>query len=162
MEVHDAGAVIFFTFTSIYFWLQTFISYKTALYGLYSSWFCHLRSALTFLLSLSSSVYFVTAAVSSYSFRKHQPNYESMAKLQPGDQGYVLHVVSNASEWSAFLFIICLTVTYFDEFQQVILLIDCQEKSPTIISYDGIGDYDEMKINLFGGDGDEDDDQNNN
>ena len=46
-----------------------------------------------------------------------------------------------------------LSLTYFDEFQQVIMLIDCQEKSPTIISYyDGIGgddDYEEMKLNMY-------------
>ena len=50
-----------------------------------------------------------------------------------------------------------LSLTFFDEFQQVIMLIDCQEKSPTIISYDGIGEYEEMKLNMY-----DDEDENNN
>ena len=58
---------------------------------------------------------------------------------QPHDGGYRIHVASNAAEWLCFGFLIVLALTYFDEFQQVILLIDAQEKSPTIISYDGIG-----------------------
>ena len=178
MEVHDAGAVIFFACTSIYFWLQTNISYKTALYGIYSPWLCHVRFALSFLLSLCSAVYFVTAAISSYNFRKHHQSYNSLASLEPGDQGYTLHVVSNASEWLAFFNIMALSLTYFEEFQQVIMLIDCQEKSPTIISYyDGIGgddDYEEMKLNMYdvddrssrnstsGGNGCSDENNNNN
>ena len=71
-----------------------------------------------------------------------------------------------------------LSLTYFEEFQQVIMLIDCQEKSPTIISYyDGIGgddDYEEMKLNMYdvddrssrnstsGGNGCSDENNNNN
>lgn len=112
---------------------------------------------MTLFLSLCASVYLVTSAISSFNFRRDQETYDSISHLQPGDDGYTLNVVSNSSEWLSFLFVMSLSLTYFDEFQQVIMIIDCQEKSPTIISYDGIGDYDEMKMKFY-----EDDDDNNN
>lgn len=128
------------------------------MYALCSIWLCHLRFVLTLFLSLCASVYLITSAIASFNFRRYQEDYDTIAHLQPGDDGYNLHVISNSSEWLSFLFIMSLTLTFFDEFQQVIMMIDCQEKSPTIISYDGIGEYDEMKLNFY----DDDDDENNN
>ena len=131
-----------FICSTLYFWVQSYVGYKIALYGLYSRWLCHFRAIVTALMTITSVVYLVTSVVSYQLFVKNSHNH-STPQWQPQDGGYRLHVASNAAEWASFGFLIILALTYFDEFQQVILLIDAQEKSPTIISYDGIGSYSE-------------------
>ncbi|XP_057313353.1 DNA damage-regulated autophagy modulator protein 1-like [Hydractinia symbiolongicarpus] len=138
-EIHDIGAVIFFIFTCMYLWLQTHITYKVALYGLYSMWLCHFRLFMSLLFTISAATYFITSAISYQYFESSR--HHNIAHWMPSDGGYTLHVISNGSEWFCVVIILLFAITYFDEFQQVMLLIDCQEKSPHIISYDGIGDY---------------------
>lgn len=142
LEVHDSGAIVMFVCSTIYFWVQSYLGYKIALYGLYSRWLCHFRLVITILMTLSSILYLVTSIISYELFVKNN-HHHSTSLWQPRDGGYELHVLSNSAEWASFGFLIILALTYFDEFQQVILLIDAQEKSPTIISYDGIGHYNE-------------------
>lgn len=132
-----------FICSTLYFWVQSYIGYKVALYGLYSRWLCHFRVVMTTLMTIASIIYLITSIISYQSFLKNNHKH-STALWQPKDGGYELHVVSNAAEWASFGMLIILALTYFDEFQQVILLIDAQEKSPTIISYDGIGSYSEQ------------------
>lgn len=145
LEIHDSGAVVMFVFAAFYFWLQTHITYKVAQYGAYSAWLCYLRVTLSFLMTASATLYFVSSVVSFHFYNKGK-HYHSVALWGPEDDGYILHVISNAAEWFSFLLMTLFAVTYFDEFQQVILIIDCQEKSPAIISYDGIGDYSSLKM----------------
>ena len=145
LEIHDSGAVVMFVFAAFYFWLQTHISYKVAQYGAYSPWLCYLRLTLSLLMTASATLYFVSSIV-SFHFYNNGTHYHSVALWGPETDGYILHVISNAAEWFSFLLMILFAVTYFDEFQQVILIIDCQKKSPTIISYDGIGDYSSLKM----------------
>ena len=139
LEIHDSGAIVMFICSTLYFWVQSYLGYKIALYGLYSRWLCHFRSVVTGLMTITSVVYLVTSVISYQLFLKQNQYHHTTPLWQPADGGYRLHVASNAAEWMCFGFLIVLALTYFDEFQQVILLIDAQEKSPTIISYDGIG-----------------------
>jgi len=143
LEIHDSGAIVMFVCSTMYFWVQSYLSYKVAVYGLYSKWLCHFRLVMTTMMTAASVLYLVASVISYQMFLKDNHNH-STSLWQPHDGGYRLHVVSNAAEWTSFALLIILALSYFDEFQQVILLIDAQEKSPTIISYDGIGDYSEQ------------------
>ena len=83
----------------------------------------------------------------SYKIFINYNSHHAVAQWVPGDLGYLLHVVSNSSEWMCGMFIMSYALTYFEEFQQVVLLIDCQERSPMVEYYDGIGVFSDSKMN---------------
>ena len=146
VEVHDTGAILLFGFGVLYFWVQTFISYKMRTHGIYSTRLCHLRLALTTIVTLCAIVFFTAAAYGWILFQQENHNH-SVNQWMPGDGGYSLHVLSNSAEWLALVAFLCLSLTFFGEFQKVNLSVECREKSPTIISaYDGLSEYSTLKM----------------
>ncbi|XP_012558090.1 DNA damage-regulated autophagy modulator protein 1 [Hydra vulgaris] len=145
LEIHDAGAIVFFLFTTMYFWVQTILSYKVSKFGLISSLMCHVRCFLIFTISVFLCINVVTSILSYEIFINYNLQH-TIAQWVPGDFGYLIHIVSNSSEWLSAMFIIIYVLTYFEEFQHVVLLIDCQERSPMVEFYDSVGVYSNWKF----------------
>lgn len=147
LEVHDSGAVLLFTFGSFYFWIQTILSYMMRPYGVYTSCICHLRLALTTIITLCSIAFF-TASTYGYQAFVKKNHHHHIDHWMASDGGYVLHVLSNTAEWISLFSILGLTLSFFGEFQAVSMSVECKEKRPRVISaYDEFDEYSSLKMN---------------
>lgn len=146
LEIHDTGAVLLFTFGGFYFWIQTTMSYLMRPYGIYTALLCHLRIALTTIITLCSIFFFTATAYGYQEFVKNNHNHK-ITRWMPGDGGYVLHVLGNAAEWLALFAFVGLSLSFFSEFQCVKMLVECREIRPHIISaYDELSEYATLKL----------------
>ena len=146
-EIHDAGAVLLFTFGGFYFWIQTILGYLMKPYGVYSSCICHLRLVLTTTISLCSITFF-TASAYGYKRFVHNNHNHIIGQWRPGDGGYVFHFIGNLCEWLALFAFVGMSLSFVGEFQEVSIQVKCKEKKPYIIStYDELSEYATLKLN---------------
>ncbi len=147
LEIHDSGAVLLFTFGSFYFWIQTILSYMMRPYGVYSSCVCHLRLALTSTITLSSVAFF-TASTYGYQAFVKRSHHHRIDHWMAGDGGYALHILSNTAEWLSLFAFLGMSLSFFNEFQAVMMSVECREKRPKVISaYDELNEYSSLKLN---------------
>jgi len=114
---HIAGAVAVFGTSVIYLWFQTFLSYRMIQCGINSKSLCLFRLALTVI----ATVLLVTFLFLLYSLKGHNVEYNSnkVPKLQPGDHGFFLHVMSSACELLCALAVTLYLLSYSGEFNKI-------------------------------------------
>eukprot|EP00794_Sanderia_malayensis_P006973 gene6973-7758_t len=148
LEVHDSGAVLLFTFGGFYFWIQTILTFKMRSHGVYTSCICHLRLALTVLITISSVTFFTASTYGYQAFIKNNRHHHHIDHWMKGDGGYFLHVLSNTAEWVSLFSFLGLALSFFNEFQAVVMSVECHEKRPNVISaYDELNEYSTLKMN---------------
>uniref|UniRef100_A0A182TX38 CWH43-like N-terminal domain-containing protein n=1 Tax=Anopheles melas TaxID=34690 RepID=A0A182TX38_9DIPT len=109
--VHYVGAFLSFGLGTVYFWIQSYISYYIQPYmGTMQK--ANLRMALSVVCTVFFMIVAVTGVISHILFRGTDPR-----KWYPSDGGWEYHVASSISEWivaTAFCFYV---LTFTDEFR---------------------------------------------
>uniref|UniRef100_A0A182YEY7 CWH43-like N-terminal domain-containing protein n=1 Tax=Anopheles stephensi TaxID=30069 RepID=A0A182YEY7_ANOST len=109
--VHYVGAFLSFGLGTVYFWIQSYISYYIQPY-MGSMQKANLRMALSVVCTIFFMIVAVTGVISHILFRGTDPR-----KWYPSDGGWEYHVASSISEWivaTAFCFYV---LTFTDEFR---------------------------------------------
>ena len=145
--VHDAGAVLLFGSGALYCWVQSSLTYKLTQHGINTPFLFTIRFLLTCVVTVFGIIFFV-AELFAYEEFRHQSRHV-VANWQPSDPGYSVHVLSNVGEWIAAFCFGLFGITFFDEFQQISLLVECSEKasqerqSSPLLDYTNINSEDE-------------------
>uniref|UniRef100_A0A182ML88 CWH43-like N-terminal domain-containing protein n=1 Tax=Anopheles culicifacies TaxID=139723 RepID=A0A182ML88_9DIPT len=134
--VHYVGAFLSFGLGTVYFWIQSYISYYIQPYmGTMQK--ANLRMALSVVCTIFFMIVAVTGVISHILFRGTDPR-----KWYPSDGGWEYHVASSISEWivaTAFCFYV---LTFTDEFRTmqfdhpplILLEIDSSRSYEPVIS----------------------------
>ncbi|XP_054271761.1 DNA damage-regulated autophagy modulator protein 2 [Macrosteles quadrilineatus] len=111
--VHFAGALLCFGVGTIYFWVQAVLS--SHLHPIAHSsamvWFRYVLSAICTVLFF---VILVTGIISHLQFHGSNPR-----KWHPEDGGWVLHVISTASEWVVAICFCLYILSFTSEFREI-------------------------------------------
>ena len=142
---HDVGAVMLFGCGAVYCWVQTLMTYKTSLLGLTSVLQFVLRLLLTCVLTVFGSIFFV-AEMFAYDDFRYQSQH-TVAQWSPEDPGYGLHVLSNVSEWISAVCFGLFGLTFFNEFQNVSLSVECILKDNAAMGDHRPSDYVSLESN---------------
>lgn len=126
--VHDTGAVLLFGSGALYCWAQCYLTYKLTQQGLNSPFLFTIRFILTCVITVFGTIFFV-AELFAYEEFRHQ-SLHTVAKWEPSDPGYSVHVLSNVGEWIAGFCFGLFGITFFEEFQRISLHVECTLKSP--------------------------------
>ena len=148
MSVHDAGAVLLFTFGGFYFWIQTILGYLMRPYGIYSGCICHLRLIMTTTITLCSIIFFTGSAYGYEEFAKHN-HHHTISQWMPADGGYAFHVVGNTAEWLALFSFVGMSLSYYSEFEGVSITVTCREKQMNPVSpADALSEYAPLRFSF--------------
>uniref|UniRef100_A0A1B6FDX0 CWH43-like N-terminal domain-containing protein n=1 Tax=Cuerna arida TaxID=1464854 RepID=A0A1B6FDX0_9HEMI len=111
--VHFAGALLCFGIGTIYFWVQAILSYH--MHPVANSLaMARLRVLLSVITSVLFFVIVVTGIISHLQFHGSNPR-----KWHPEDGGWVLHVVSTASEWVVAICFCIYILSFSSEFREI-------------------------------------------
>eukprot|EP00795_Rhopilema_esculentum_P000407 gene407-10074_t len=148
VSVHDAGAVLLFTFGGFYFWIQTILGYLMRPYGIYSGCICHLRLIMTTTITLCSIIFFTGSAYGYEQFAKHN-HHHTISQWMPADGGYAFHVVGNTAEWLALFSFVGMSLSYYSEFEGVSITVTCREKQMNPVSpADALSEYAPLRFSF--------------
>uniref|UniRef100_A0A1B6LP37 CWH43-like N-terminal domain-containing protein n=2 Tax=Graphocephala atropunctata TaxID=36148 RepID=A0A1B6LP37_9HEMI len=111
--VHFAGALLCFGIGTIYFWVQAILSYH--MHPVANSLaMARFRVVLSGITSVLFFVIVVTGIISHLQFHGSNPR-----KWHPEDGGWVLHVVSTASEWVVAICFCLYILSFSSEFREI-------------------------------------------
>ncbi|XP_073336787.1 DNA damage-regulated autophagy modulator protein 1 [Pagrus major] len=114
-EVHDVGAVIFFTSGIIYTILQSVISYRAYPFGS-SMGVCQARLGIAVLATLA----FFPTVICAFFVK------QSVLHRTTDDEDYAYHLASAVCEWIAAFSFICFFLTYIDDFKLFTLRVSTE------------------------------------
>ncbi|XP_046670237.1 DNA damage-regulated autophagy modulator protein 2 [Homalodisca vitripennis] len=111
--VHFAGALLCFGIGTVYFWVQAILSYH--MHPVANSLaMARLRVMLSVITSVLFFVIVVTGIISHLQFHGSNPR-----KWHPEDGGWVLHVISTASEWIVAICFCLYILSFSSEFREI-------------------------------------------
>lgn len=143
---HMIGAIMVFGLGMVYCWIQAIISHKMRHQAMSST----LSSCTRFILSGLVTVFFIiTLAAGNASvveYNKHNPDKHSYdRKWESSDAGYNAHLASTFSEWLMSICFLLYFLTFFREFQKIIVHVKVRPRNVEIFSS---GTHDEARVEI--------------
>ena len=127
MDEHLVGAVVAFGGGIIYAWIQTYLSYKIKSVETSSGCLCLYRLTLSILSTVIVIVCLITRYVANKQWYRDPPPH-SMRYWQPGDKGYIPHVIGSSTEWLTFALLMLYFASFYGEFHQIILILKVKKR----------------------------------
>ncbi|XP_028925599.1 DNA damage-regulated autophagy modulator protein 2 isoform X2 [Ornithorhynchus anatinus] len=127
--VHITGAVLTFGPGALYIFTQTILSYKMQpkIHGRHIFW---IRLIVVIWCGVSA---FSMLTCSSILYSGHfGPDLVQKLHWTPQDQGYVLHMITTAAEWSMSLSFFSFFLTYIRDFQKISLHVEANIEGLTL------------------------------
>lgn len=126
--MHSIGSGILYISSALYMWLQTGITFTLWQANINDTLIFCTRLSLVTLYTVSGLLHGIFDRTATRKREEFDKVKHSFGKWKPGYAGYSDRTVSDVAEWITVLSLVAYALTFFKEFQSVVIDINCHQR----------------------------------